>query len=150
MKPYLRITMLLCSVGAAGVPSVAAQGGNGCLRYWSDTVAITGILQRLVFPGRPNYESVAQGDEEEAGFYLRLTRPICTVGDSLSPDSYPIASADTVQLVLDSAGYARLRPLLGKQVTEKGTLFARHTGHHHAPLLLWVSRTDDGCCGRTA
>ena len=107
-----------------------------CLSYEPDTVQITGTLQRLMFPGPPNYESVAGGDAPETGFYLLLTKPVCTNGDSASDDTYPLQEADTVQLVLDSAGYACLRPFLGQQRTLSGTLFARSTGHHHAPLLL--------------
>jgi hypothetical protein len=114
------------------------QGPTWCLSYEPDTVRVTGTLQRLTFPGRPNYESVAEGDEPEAGFYLLLATPICTKGDTIAPDAFPIAAADTVQLVLDSAGYDRLRLSLGRNVTLSGTLFARHTGHHHAPLLLQV------------
>ena len=130
----------LAGTAAEGQRVVIRQERPPCLRYGSDTVALSGVLERIVFPGRPNYESVATGDEPEAGFYLRLSRAICTVGDRNSPDAYPIAAADTVQLVLDSAGYALLRPKLGTAVTLKGTLFARHTGHHHAPVLLDVLR----------
>jgi hypothetical protein len=92
----------------------------------------------LVFPGPPNYESIAEGDREEAEFYLFLEHPVCTSGDSRSPAAYPIARVDTIQLVLDADGYRQLRPFLLKDVTVRGTLMTAHNAHHHAPLLLMV------------
>lgn len=41
-----------------------------------------------------------------------------------------------MQLVLSQKEYDAFRPLLGKVVTVSGSLFAAHTGHHHAPLLM--------------
>lgn len=46
-----------------------------CVTY--DSAVITGRLQRLVFPGRYNYESIASGDEAETGFYLFPQTPLC-------------------------------------------------------------------------
>jgi hypothetical protein len=100
-------------------------------------VMLTGRLERRTYPGRPNYESIERGDEPETGFYLNLSRQICTVGDRSSRDGYPqLQRVTLVQLVLNEAGYKKLRPLLGRTVRLQGTLFASHTGHHHAPLLL--------------
>jgi len=126
------------AMASGTMPATSGRTFGHCLRYDPDTVEISGALHRLTFPGPPNYESVAEGDLAETGFYLLLARPICTTGDSASDILYPVAGADTVQLVLDSIGYARLRPYVGRVVTVQGTLFARHTGHHHAPLLLSV------------
>jgi hypothetical protein len=89
----------------------------------------------MTFPGRPNYESIKRGDEAETGFYMALKIPICTSA-GLSEDAPVTHDVRLVQLVLEAKGYERLRPLLNKQVTVDGHLFAAHTGHHHAPLLL--------------
>ena len=137
-KPTTRNMTLWEPADSVRQPPSRLQGAEWCLTYEPDTVSITGTLQRLTFPGRPNYESLAQGDEPETGFYLVLAQPVCTRGESASTDAYPIGAADTVQLLLDSAGYARLRSSLGLQLTVSGTLAARFTGHHHAPLLLDV------------
>jgi hypothetical protein len=122
-------------------PSFACAQAAPCLRYEPDTVAVTGTLARKTFPGRPNYESIADGDEPETGFYLELATPICTVAspDSTRDNNGALRGVRLVQLVLDSAGYARLRPSLGRQLTVRGTLFAAITGHHHAPLLIRVA-----------
>jgi hypothetical protein len=113
------------------------------LPYEPQIVSLVGSVRRKTFPGRHNYESVAKGDEGETGFYLYLQHPVCTVGEEKdSPDRYQVEGVKVVQLVLDSAGYERLRPQLGHRVTLRGTLFAAHTGHHHAPLLLKVVPED--------
>jgi len=106
------------------------------LRYAPANVTVSGQLERLTFAGRPNYESVAGGDEPETGLYLALPQAICTAGEEASADAYPQKDVRLVQLVLDRRGYAALASSVGKYVTLRGALVARHTGHHHAPLLL--------------
>ena len=120
----------------AAVSSHVAQAT--CLRYEPDTVAVTGTLVRKTFPGPPNYESVQGGDAPETGFYLELNPPACTVAsrDSMDTDDTTERDVRLIQLVLDAGGYARLRPLLGRSVTLRGSLFHSFTGHHHATLLL--------------
>ena len=115
----------------------AATTHGGCRAYEPDTVTITGTLERRTYPGRPNYESVAKGDEAETGLYLVVAPAIC-VTRNLDDVNQPTAAASLVQLVLDQPGYDRLRPYLTKKVTVRGTLFHSHTGHHHAELLLNV------------
>ncbi len=97
---------------------------------------LSGKLERMTFPGRPNFESVAEGDEAETGFYLSLSNKLCVDGDKNAADSYPQSGIQLVQLVLEKEGYEKLRPLLGRNVTLEGTLYAAHTGHHHAPVLM--------------
>ena len=60
---------------------LAFQAEPGCLPYEPEPVQMTGTLVRLTFPGRPNYESIEEGDEPETGFYLELSRGVCTTGD---------------------------------------------------------------------
>jgi hypothetical protein len=116
-----------------------ADSHGGCLAYEPDTVLLSGELERRTYPGRPNYESVARGDEAETGFYLVVTQPLC-VTRNLDDFNEPAVGVRTVQLVLDQPGYDRLRRSLGHQVTVRGTIFHAHTGHHHAELLLQVIR----------
>jgi hypothetical protein len=101
-------------------------------------MVVEGLLERRTYPGPPNYESTANGDEAETGFYLKPPSPLCVragADSSLNPAQSDVAD---VQLELDSAGYARLRPSLGQDVSLRGTLSAAISGHHHAPLLLMV------------
>jgi len=121
---------------APATPARRQHPATGCLTYVPDTVSLKGTLRRHTFPGPPNYESIKDGDEPETGFYLHLGQPVCTIGK----DEVDVAARGVrfVQLVLDSTGYGGLRPLLGRQVTLRGTLFHAISGHHHAPLLLTV------------
>jgi len=109
-----------------------------CLRYGPETVTVHGRLVRLVFPGRPNYEDTLRGDEPEPGFYLQVRPALCVRGGRDEELGEPHSGVDSIQLALDSAGYATLRPLLGTRVGLRGSLFPEHTGHHHAPVLLDV------------
>ena len=132
-------TLVAFGLALLVAPVTPARGQHpaaGCLTYAPDTVSLKGTLRRQTFPGPPNYESVKSGDAPETGFYLHLGRPVCTIGK----DEVDVAARAVrfVQLVLDTTGYARLRPLLGRRVTLRGTLFHAISGHHHAPLLLTV------------
>ena len=109
-----------------------------CLTFETDTVVLTGTLQRLTFAGPPDFEDTLTGDEPETGFYLVSDSLLCTRGPWGTEAWEPLDSVRLVQLVLDSAGYERLRPDLGGATSLRGTLLPSHTGHHHAPLLLDV------------
>ena len=111
-----------------------------CLRYEPDTVQLTGRLERHMYYGAPNFGEDPAHDEKEVGFYLGLAAPVCAAGGRDPELNDPRRGVRRVQLVLDSAGYARLRPYLGKRLTLRGTLFASQTGHHHTPILLDVAK----------
>ena len=108
-----------------------------CLRYGPDTARITGVLTRHTFYGAPGFGEDPKQDQKETGFYLDLPTPICMVRGRDDPDDAK-AAVRRVQLVLDSAGYAKLRPHLGRRIALRGTAFGAITGHHHAPVLLEV------------
>jgi len=93
------------------------------MKYEPETVAVIGKLHRETFPGRPNFESVANGDEAETGFYLSLESPICTK-DGNGADQVPFESVREIQLVLNEKQYALLRPKLGTKVMLQGQLFS--------------------------
>ena len=128
--------MALCAVALiVPISSVAA-----CLDYSPALVSVVGKLERRTYPGRPNYESVARGDEAETGFYLILRTGVCTNGVVGAGETEPKANVKLVQLILDQAGYDALRPRLGTTIRVEGKLFGQISGHHHAPLLLEVAR----------
>src|SRR2546426_7120545 len=112
--------VLLLIVAALTMPgiSVAAdrpriqRDAHVCLSYEPAVVTLTGRLERRTYPGRPNYESIKEGDEPETHFYLNLPRSICTNGERDSPDTYPQQNVKLIQLVLELEGYKRLRPML--------------------------------------
>jgi hypothetical protein len=132
-----RLLFIFALLLFAQADAALAKPGN-CIKYEPESVTLTGKLHRETFPGRPNYESVASGDEAERGFYLSLESPICTVGDS-GADRVAFESVLEIQLVLNEKQYAKLRSRLGQKIGLHGQLFSAHTGHHHADVLMRVS-----------
>src|SRR5690349_21576443 len=133
----LFLLVLTSAVLAAGpVSHQPAPVAVTCVRANTDTVALTGMLKRDIYPGPPNFESVRKGDEPQAGFYLHLAAPVCVV----NPDGPSADTSAIVQLNLDSAGYASLRPSLNHRTTVRGTLYGWDNALHHVPVLMWVNR----------
>jgi hypothetical protein len=112
-----------------------AAASAGCLSYASP-VYVTGRLLRIVFPGPPNYDSVAGGDKPEPYFVLHLDRPVCVAEDPTDSEKPAVARVTDMQLMLQPAQYKQLRSRLGRQIRLSGVLVAAHTGHHHTPVML--------------
>jgi hypothetical protein len=119
----------------AAFPSIQAAP---CMPYEPKVVFLRGDLVQKTFPGPPNFESVADGDRADKGFYLRLLEPACTLDGGKDTPWEALADIRLVQLVLDQAGYDRLRCKMGTTVTLKGTLFAPHSAFHHGDALMTV------------
>lgn len=103
----------------------------------SEPHQLTGILSYRIFPGPPNYEDVQKGDTPEQSYILKLPAAICLDGDESADPKKPFSE---VQLVGTAATDGKLAPLKDKQVTvtlDRQT--AAHTGHHHRPLVAWVT-----------
>lgn len=113
--------------------SIKVKNESTCLKYEPNIVKISGKLVELTFAGPPNYESIENGDDAETGYYLELSRSICTVAEE---DSDGFENIKLVQLVLDKSGYSSLRNKLNTSISIKGNLFAGDNGHHHASVLL--------------
>lgn len=114
------------------------------VHYGPEKVELSGHLDLQTFPGPPNYESIKSGDEIERHFYLILGQPVDVIltkkdnTSSVNGDSF--FGVSVFQLVVgDDKNWAILRQLgEGEKVTIRGTLFQRHTGHHHSRVLLDV------------
>lgn len=127
---------MLVALLAAAIAALTAQG---CLdlRGPDLDIVLEGRLNRQVFPGPPNYESVRRGDRPERTYILNLQRPICLDdgGQFADPDErFTRVHVYTV----DEALWPRIRAGLSRRVRVRGRAFAAHTGHHHAPLVIAV------------
>ncbi len=95
-------------------------------------------MERRLFPGPPNYESIEDGDERDIQWILRLSRPMCVseaAGDELNSEAK--SGITEIQLVIgNSADRRRYVPLIGHRVKVTGTLYSAHTAHHRAAVLL--------------
>lgn len=116
---------------------------NKAVQYEPKIVELNGVLELRTYPGPPNYESVKLGDERESCYYFELINPI---------DVYPFPGVKSmindvveenvkiIQLSLSSDKlFGRFKKIgNGKKLKLRGTLFHRHTGHHHAEVLMSV------------
>ena len=128
----LKIAAWLSALLVAG--PVAAQ----CLEYEPKVVNLSGTVARETHPGRPDYESIANGDKPETIWVLKLKVPICVL--AAANEDVREDNQTEIQLVLDQEQYRKYRGLLGQKVTVTGKLFHSHTGHHHKKLLLITSK----------
>ncbi len=110
---------------------------DDCLPYEPAIVELSGRVERQTFPGRPNYESIEDGDEPETHWILHLSAPACTRQGS-GVDHEPESGVTRMQLLLSPQEYDAYRPLLGQRVVARGTLTHAITGHHHTPVMLQV------------
>lgn len=120
---FLSVALLLSSF--------AAPAANVCLPADPAVVQLSGVLERITFPGPPNYESIEAGDAAESYFVLRLAEPVCVRVSAQSS-----VSSIQLQLFLKPPQYEALRGYLGHKVSFSARLWIAETGHHHTPLML--------------
>ena len=120
------------------VASRICIGANRSLRYEPDKVGLVGTLELQTFPGRPNYESIKEGDEIETQWYLRLESPIDLESNpnDKSGNWEPEKDVTIVQLVIDDKDWPKRG--IGKRIRATGSLFHRWSGHHHARVLFSI------------
>ena len=121
--------------------SFNALAKNKVFHYEPQKEELTGTLDIQTFPGLPNYESIAKGDEIERGFYLKLDHPIDVIATDKVSNSESEKNVRVVQLIL-SNGFWDQAQKLGREghVILKGELWHQYTGHHHSRVLLEVER----------
>lgn len=128
---------------AAAAPVLPGAKPGGCLQYEPAMVKLKGTLIRLTFPGPPGYENVRKGDRPETSWFLKLPYAVCVDQDNADPlINTAKRNIRRVQLVVSEEMYRKYRNLVGHKVVATGTLFGEHTGHHHTPVLLTVSKLE--------
>ncbi len=120
------------SLGFSGLvmlTAAALQAEVACLKYEPEVVSLTGsVILRTFADAMDRAERVA---------LLLLDEPICvegTRGDELNGDEGDII---VVHLALPSE-YRDLSKLEGRRVVARGSLYHKHTCHHHADVLMTV------------
>ena len=105
----------------------------------SEPRSLTGRLDYSIFPGPPNFEDVQTGDTPQPTYTLRLDENIC-ISDGAEGFADPDERFDRVHLVVETEQAQSFKSLIGKRLTvDIDDRMAAHTGHHHAPLVAWVS-----------
>jgi len=129
------ILMLFFQVGI----SSGRSEPRGCVSYEPTVVTLKGVIDRRTFAGRPNFESIKDGDEPETYWILHLNNPICVEARgrrSDDPDSQPESGVSRLQMNLDEKQYAQYKDLVGMQVSVTGKLAHGFSGHHHTDVQL--------------
>jgi len=76
----------------------------------------------------------------ETAFILRLPLAACLDG---ADEDERVASTRTIHVYsTNTATQKFMRRLVGKSVLVRGSAFAQHTAHHHAPIVMEVLEID--------
>lgn len=129
---------LFAGAFAAALPFAAASAEAACYDLSKgEPHNLTGALSHRIFPGPPGFQDVRRGDTPEPGYILQLAASICLSGDEFAD---PDKMFSQVQLVETDKTANTMRSLLGKNVTVAlSQPMAAQTGHHHRPLVAWVT-----------
>lgn len=135
------VVLQLALTGPVVGQAVGPQTSAGCISVanFRGSITVSGRLTMQLFPGPPNYESIAAGDAEERTFIIELPRAVC-IDDG---GEFADPSEQFVTVHVSSTQEALLTVLgasVGRHVTVSGEGFASHTGHHHAPLVVLADR----------
>lgn len=114
MKAFVATFLFVCFCAVA-----PAQSGEKPIRA-------VGLVSLEVFPGRPNFESIKNGDEPEKAWIL-------TVSNKEKKERFQLVVIDR-----DEQKFATLRKSVGKKVTVEGLVWEADNGHHHTPFLITV------------
>jgi hypothetical protein len=124
LRAALALTMLLAA---------SAANAAECMQDNEDSQIAEGRLSLGQFED-------AAGTPEQA-FILTVPVPACL--DSTDPDGV-VASTTTIHVYsMDESVAASIKRFVGKDVHVRGTPFAAHTAHHHAPIVMDVSEIDE-------
>lgn len=115
---------------------------NKIVHYEPEVVKLEGIVETQTFPGRPNYESIKNGDEIEEGLYLRLNQSINVL---VMPNDNVNEVENNVKIIQivdrNDADWQKLKK--GGRFRITGMLFHRLTGHHHSRVLIDVQQIEE-------
>ena len=122
---------------------MASYGHSPLVIYYEPAViSVDGVLETHIFPGRPNYTDIAEGDEPEQCFYLRLDEAISRVMPNLEETYSWEAEKNIVvmQLSMHTKRPGFFRD--GDHVRLIGSLYQGHNGHHHTRVLMSVEKIE--------
>ena len=145
MKPIRLASLSVLFVLVSSFPGFTEPPSGPCIDLkQSQSLHLEGTLTYQVFPGPPNYQDIRRGDKSEPAYILRLQKSICVSGDAFIDSTKQI---DRIQIFPayedreNPALWKALRNSVGKFVAVEGSEpFGAHTGHHHAPFLLPITK----------
>ncbi|TND07693.1 MAG: hypothetical protein FD123_3012 [Bacteroidetes bacterium] len=107
-----------------------------------DTSVIEGIIETEMHWGPPGYGEDTLNDMREEMLVISLDKKIDVLAPEKGGDSFneTVKGIDRVQLA--NMTDKSLEKYAGKKVRLTGCFFGAHTGHHHTPVLMAVSRAE--------
>ncbi len=117
-------------------PSFTDKTPAKCLAY-EQNVELQGKLQRVTFPGPPNYQSIADGDQPEAQWVVDLSTHICLEKDKTNDAEKGLGTIQIIFPDSESNG-ERYQVLTGRKVEISGKLIHAKNTHHHTSVLMEV------------
>jgi hypothetical protein len=135
MRPSALHGLTVLSLATLSFVNVRPQapGHEPCYVYDRDTVSLSGKTAWRVYAGRPNYESVKDGDQPDTVVVLQLSNTICLVA---SPDHDAEKDVREVQLIVPEKDFRSVIKQPGTRLTLKGTLTGAVFGWHHLDVLF--------------
>jgi hypothetical protein len=123
--------------------SSICSASNEIKHYGAGSEQLSGTVKFLIFPGRPNYTSIKEGDYPERQPYLYLDKKIdveMKAVKDVKENSYDnVRDIRLVQLVvMNMNDFKVIKENL--RITIKGELSGPMTGHHHAKVLMDVQQ----------
>src|ERR1041385_3023202 len=115
------------------ISTAFAASPTPTLSYDAATVTLRGVIQRQIFPGRPEYADISKGDEPETYWILRLVRAVDVAASARDKGDVAEPGVREMQVVLSSTECSKYRSLVGKRVIVGGSLFHQITIHHKTP-----------------
>jgi hypothetical protein len=125
---------IFASVNLLFLLLVADTFASSCLEYEPAVVTLTGTIVQQTYPGPPNYEDNYKGEELERVWTLILNKAICLKASTGLNEA--ATNIREIQLIFKLDQYSRLSVLDEAKVMVSGTLFHKHSGHHHTRVLL--------------
>jgi hypothetical protein len=127
----MRLAALCAGIAMAGLAIAPAQAA--CLKANAPDQVAQGRLVS-VRVSIPDYKL------KEQAYVLRLRSDACLEG---SGEFDGVERTNRIHVfAMDDALRKRLRSLVGQLVRVTGEPFGEHTAHHHAPIVLRVSRIE--------
>ena len=97
-----------------------------CAQRDEKSIRAAGLISLEVFPGRPNFESIKDGDEPEKAWILTVARPE-------KPERFHLVVLDGQE-----QKFAILRKSVGRKVVVEGSVWEACSPHHHTAFLITV------------
>jgi len=115
-------------------------GATPCLSYSLDPKELSGVVEKRVFPGPPNYQNIGQGDRPHEVLILKLAAPICMDGrTALGPMDVDVSDVRELQLIFPPELWEQSRGLVGHQHSFHGSLMHRQNAQHYTTVVLVVA-----------